>query len=333
MNDLTRQSAAPQPPDEGLPPHVRSVSTSDIEEQAAQLRGWQQHYSQLSSGAFRGEFQELELHGLQLFFETTSSNLFQTGAIQKDTVAIGLPLTYKGEGYFCGEAMSDTSLHFFSGKDGFEYLSPESLIMSGIVIQTRDLLEQLTQREAEMVTALIERPQLVKVDPQRIASLRQFIASISQMTVHAPQALENEQLLHALGQSIFNSFIDTIVTRIDRDAPRLNNAQRLKLIKDVRDIVVGSPDAPPGIQDICNTLNVSRRTLQNCFQVGMSCTPLDFIKIVRLNGVRSMLRHSATVSEAAAHWGFWHFGNFARDYRALFGKLPSEEHSQLQKQR
>ena len=64
MNDLTRQSTAPQPPDEGLPPHVRSVSTSDIEEQAAQLRGWQQHYSQLSSGAFRGEFQELELHGL-----------------------------------------------------------------------------------------------------------------------------------------------------------------------------------------------------------------------------------------------------------------------------
>ena len=80
MNDLTRQSAAPQPPDEGLPPHVRSVSTSDIEEQAAQLRGWQQHYSQLSSGAFRGEFQELELHGLQLFFETTSSNLFQTAS-------------------------------------------------------------------------------------------------------------------------------------------------------------------------------------------------------------------------------------------------------------
>lgn len=333
MIDLTRQPLSFPPPDEGSPQHVRSVSTSDIEEQAAQLRGWQQHYSQLSSGAFRGEFRELELHGLQLFFETTSSNLFQTGAIQKDTIAIGLPLAYKGEGHFCGEAMSETSLHFFSGKDGFEYLSPESLIMSGIVIQTRDLLEQLTQREAEVVSALIEKPQLVKVDAHSIAALRQFITSISQMAEHAPQALENEQLLHSLGQSIFNSFIDTIVTRIDRDAPRLSNAQRLKLIKDVRDIVVSAPDAPPGIQDICNTLNVSRRTLQNCFQVSMNCTPLDFIKIVRLNGVRSMLRHSTTVSEAAAHWGFWHFGNFARDYRALFGKLPSEEHSLLQKKR
>jgi AraC family ethanolamine operon transcriptional activator len=307
---------------------LRSVRTSDIEEQAAQLHGWQQHYSQLSAGAFKGEFRELRLPGLQLFFETTSSNLFQTGAIQADTVAIGLPLAYEGAGHFCGESMSGSALHFFAGKDGFEYLSPEGLVMSGIVIRTEDLMDQLTETEAARVSALLTKPQLVKVDEQSIASLRSFVASIAQMAEQAPLALENEQLRHALGQSVVSSFIDTMVTRIEADAPRLTSAQRLKLIKDVRDIVVSSPDAPPSIQDLCDALAVSRRTLQNCFQVSMNCTPLDFIKIVRLNGVRSMLRRCATVSEAAAHWGFWHFGNFARDYRSLFGALPSAEHAE-----
>ena len=38
-------------------------------------------------------------------------------------------------------------------------------------------------------------------------------------------------------------------------------------------------DKVGSIEALCDTLNVSRRTLQNCFQVGLSCTPLDFIKI------------------------------------------------------
>ena len=313
--------------------HIRSVRTSDLEEQAAQLKGWQQHYSQLSAGAFKGEFKELEFPGLQLFFETTSSTLFQTGAMPPDIVAIGLPLAYDGDGHFCGESISTAALHCFAGQGGFEYLSPEGLVMSGIVIRASDMLDQLSRSEAEKIAQVLERPQLVKVDEKSIASLRSFITGISLMAERAPQTLESEYLLHSLGQSVANAFIDTMLTRIDTKTVRMSNAQRLKLIKNVRDIVVGTPDTPPSIQELCDALNVSRRTLQNCFQVGLNCTPLDFIKIVRLNGARAMLRHCATVSEAASHWGFWHFGNFARDYRALFGTLPSLEHGQLQKLR
>ncbi len=313
--------------------HIRSVSTSDLEEQAAQLKGWQQQYSQLSAGAFKGEFRELQFPHLQLFFETTSSTLFQTGAMPPDIVAIGLPLAYDGDGHFCGESMSAAALHCFAGRSGFEYLSPEGLVMSGIVIRASDLLDQLGRSEAEKIAAILERPQLLRVDEKSIAALRSFITGISLMAERAPQTLESEYLLRSLGQSVANAFIDTMLTRIDTETVRMSSAQRLKLIKNVRDIVVGTPDSPPSIQALCDTLNVSRRTLQNCFQVGLSCTPLDFIKIVRLNGVRAMLRHCATVSEAAAQWGFWHFGNFARDYRALFGTLPSGEHGQLRKSR
>jgi transcriptional regulator GlxA family with amidase domain len=30
------------------------------------------------------------------------------------------------------------------------------------------------------------------------------------------------------------------------------------------------------------------------------------------------------VSSIALDWGFWHFGEFSRAYRACFGELPSE---------
>jgi AraC-like DNA-binding protein len=33
---------------------------------------------------------------------------------------------------------------------------------------------------------------------------------------------------------------------------------------------------------------------------------------------------TATVHAIAERWGFWHTGEFASDYRRLFGQLPSE---------
>jgi AraC family ethanolamine operon transcriptional activator len=48
---------------------------------------------------------------------------------------------------------------------------------------------------------------------------------------------------------------------------------------------------------------------------------------VRLNGARRELGSTvatASVSDAANRWGFWHMGQFAADYRKLFGERPSQ---------
>ena len=40
--------------------------------------------------------------------------------------------------------------------------------------------------------------------------------------------------------------------------------------------------------------------------------------------LRRRQRGQRSVSEIALDWGFSHFGQFAQDYRHLFGELPSE---------
>ena len=49
-----------------------------------------------------------------------------------------------------------------------------------------------------------------------------------------------------------------------------------------------------------------------------------YINAMRLNGARRELMNRLKVNEAANAWGFWHMGQFAKDYRKLFGELPSE---------
>jgi AraC family transcriptional regulator, ethanolamine operon transcriptional activator len=37
------------------------------------------------------------------------------------------------------------------------------------------------------------------------------------------------------------------------------------------------------------------------------------------------------VTQAASQWGFWHLGYFSRDYRKMFGELPSQTFRRYQK--
>jgi AraC family ethanolamine operon transcriptional activator len=52
--------------------------------------------------------------------------------------------------------------------------------------------------------------------------------------------------------------------------------------------------------------------------------PLTWLNTMRLNAVRRRLKEARSVTDAATELGFWHFGHFSRDYKELFGELPSE---------
>lgn len=56
-------------------------------------------------------------------------------------------------------------------------------------------------------------------------------------------------------------------------------------------------------------------------------SPKAYMQSKRFNSVRQNLRAAdptnSNVWEIAAEWGFWHMGQFARDYRSFFNELPS----------
>ena len=84
---------------------------------------------------------------------------------------------------------------------------------------------------------------------------------------------------------------------------------------------------PITIGALCKEINVSRRTLQYCFEDVLGVAPLAYLKAVRLNGARRALSsprsRSLGVGDIAAQWGFWHPSHFREDYRRMFGELPS----------
>ncbi|MCB1859227.1 MAG: helix-turn-helix domain-containing protein [Gammaproteobacteria bacterium] len=81
------------------------------------------------------------------------------------------------------------------------------------------------------------------------------------------------------------------------------------------------------VRDICEQNAIPLRTLNRAFTERFGVGPKLYLKRQRLSAVRTALLTSPPemrVADVANSQGFWHMGQFARDYKEMFGELPSE---------
>lgn len=85
-------------------------------------------------------------------------------------------------------------------------------------------------------------------------------------------------------------------------------------------------DAPLRMGDIAEAAGVPVRTLQDAFQRERACTPMAYLRALRLDVAHRRLREpqaGTTVAAVALDCGFTHLGRFAQAYAQRFGEAPS----------
>jgi transcriptional regulator GlxA family with amidase domain len=82
------------------------------------------------------------------------------------------------------------------------------------------------------------------------------------------------------------------------------------------------------VTDIANHIYVTTRALQYMFRRHRNCTPIEYLRRVRLHNAHLDLiaadRTDTTVGAIARHWGFLHTGRFAVFYRERYGRSPRQ---------
>jgi AraC-like DNA-binding protein len=85
---------------------------------------------------------------------------------------------------------------------------------------------------------------------------------------------------------------------------------------------------PLTVSDVARTAGLSVRALQEAFQRTLQCTPMNYLRGVRLRRTRDELLAAdpttTTVSEIAARWGFVHMGRFSSEYVRQYGEYPRQ---------
>jgi AraC-like DNA-binding protein len=97
-------------------------------------------------------------------------------------------------------------------------------------------------------------------------------------------------------------------------------------VRAAEDYIRANAAMPLSVGDLASIAGVSARTLQYSFRRHRGMSPMEFLREIRLECVRSELLSAvepATITQAAARWGFSHFGRFAAEYRRRYGEAPS----------
>lgn len=78
---------------------------------------------------------------------------------------------------------------------------------------------------------------------------------------------------------------------------------------------------PIAVAQHCARVSTSQSNLKRLFLAEFGVTPKTYIKMRCLSGVRdelSVAQPGTLIADVANRWGFWHMGQFARDYKGMF---------------
>lgn len=304
------------------------VETHDADEHATRLQAWDQIYEQLTPGQFEGRLMEIWFNGIQLFREVTNRSIHEAGLVCQGARGIGVPLAMEGTGYYCGQPVGVDDVITLRGGDEFSFRAPPHLDLLAASIPIDVLTSYGREIEHRDIEAELQGLSIIPASKERVDELRQFLLTALTSISRTPSMLQHREMRKALEQAILRSLIGIIGSPEAGPRPVVVANARHTLVSRAQDYMREHVDEALTVEDLCRELGVSRRTLQYSFQEVLQLNPVSYLRAVRLNGVRRMLRAadpaSVSVQDVAARWGFWHLSHFAADYKRMFGELPSE---------
>lgn len=300
--------------------------SDDPNTQADSLRGWSQVYDQLSVGGFRGEISGACFSGIHLFRETTNLSLRQSCVVRSQSWWFGIPVSEKDAFRIDACRMDEGAATIRRGHQPFELITPASFRIFGLVIHHKILAEHLRSVfPGEDVSARLGRD-TSQGDLRSRGALRHICGEVLDEISRRPEVLGSVRACQAIRNSILEAITELCTSSQQTyEVPR-GEMQHAQIVHRVRRFLLENSDRSISVPELCTEFQVSRRTLQYAFDRVLGIGPNAYLKILRLNGVRrDLLRRDARISvqQAASDWGFWHYSQFAKDYRTLFDELPS----------
>ncbi|THF63208.1 MAG: helix-turn-helix domain-containing protein [Methylophaga nitratireducenticrescens] len=294
------------------------MEANDADEQAHNLKDWQQQYDQISNGRFYGKIEEVMFESIHAFREHTSQTVRQQCNVWPNAIWLGFSADDKS----CrinGHHVSSDHLMIRPGSTQFELVTPEQFNIFGIVINQDTLKEVARLHGIELDISLFHSPLRVW-HSEKLKSLRYLLNDVLK-----PQP---DNLIRHHQEDILMMAVLEILQQNDQEIhEKPSFVKRRAVVQKVTAYLDARSDKPITITDMCALAYVSRRTLQYCFEDVLGISPLRYLRISRLNAVRRVLttglKEDETISMVAQKWGFFHAGQFTHDYTSLFGENPS----------
>lgn len=303
----------------------RVRALSDVHDHSFAVNGWEQVYTQITPGRFESVVMQAQAADFLLFRETTNRRVAQSGIAPRGFSSIALPLQRPASGTFQGFRLDGYALWLLGAGEDFRFYTPETLHYLGVSVPRAEMESLACAVRGDEAHALLER-NVLPVAAQEGERVGAELAGFLDTHQRQPGAFANPVSSKRFRDEILSVLLE-LFDAGSTEKRDLTHATYTEIVRRSERILQERADEPLTVLDLCVALRCSRRTLQTSFQRVAHVSPIEYLRSMRLNGVRRLLRSSSQeelmVGDAAAQWGFLHPSYFAREYRDLFGELPS----------
>lgn len=302
-----------------------SVVSQDIDVHAASQPGWTLRYEQLSSGRFEGRFEQIQLPGLCLVRESANQAMRQQGDIGANHYGFAMAFNSPPKAIFNGQQMDAQAIMVGRG-DSLDLCTPANFTLIGVVVSA-ELLQPLWERMYHKPAATwLNRQLVLRASAQVVPVLQALHLKAMRCAAGLDSSNLSSPALMRLRDDVLMEWVEALPPQVD--VSELDSlASRKKVVDRACEVMLDAPDEALSMLELCQRVGTSRRKLSYCFQDVLGISPARYLRVTRLNGVRRELKAmrstSMSVNEVAAKWGFGHLSQFAKDYKHLFGELPS----------
>ncbi|WP_233801574.1 helix-turn-helix domain-containing protein [Paraburkholderia sp. HP33-1] len=307
---------------------LENHTLTDASEHAALLSGWEQQYFQLDRGPFRSRLQQVGVDGIHVFYESVNRRIVQQGSTPSDMLVFGIVLDSNSPVTFADRSVTrDSIICARANREFFMHLPGESELL-GVGVKL-PLLERHPELAARLECSMSNKHPVIPLAP---GAREQFIALWRYVTdeVFALNAFAQSDLAQRrVTAQILDMLHALVESGIRGEKADITWMSHSDVVARAHEMILARPLEPVTVHELCESLRISRRTVQTSFRLVTGKSPVEYMRAIRLNHVRQLLRNASplqlTVRDAAQRWGFFHSGHFTQDYRELFDAMPSDK--------
>jgi AraC family transcriptional regulator, ethanolamine operon transcriptional activator len=296
----------------------------DFDAIAASTPAWALEFARTDAGPFAARLDLAMTAEMQILRLTAANGLVGMGMTPSGASGIGLLHSVSSHFKSLGRSidaavttparLEQSEVHFVS--DG-----PIDLM---VITFDQPLFERHLETKMRKDASKFGTDWLVRVLPgtpsfqERACAMDGLLSALSSDAITSPAAK------HRLQECALHILFDGLVTDAG-SAPVASCSTRRRVARAAEEVLRQRLDDPPSLSELCHALNVPERTLNAAFHEGFGMAPKAYLRALRLSAAHMRLRcGKGSVTEAATDLGFFHFGRFAGEYRAMFGEPPSE---------
>ena len=296
---------------------INTLIYNDVDQLSHAIKRADLEIYQLGSGKFEGTLSKMGGNKHTIDVGKYKNRVLSNATQASDAITFAAIIENSGSCQFKSKQITNTAIACL--KEGSETSFDIAQNTTWTLFKTqRKTLESIGFDFSKLTETLIAHPD--DYVSKNIINIKNLIIELDQLSFEESLLL-NEDIIF---DTMLSYYIDEYSSTNDYTIMKTGNCDYIA--GKVYDYILSHSRYVPTLEEICVVTGEQARTLQRCFKKRYNLSIWTFQKIHRLHMSRQQFilpLKDTNITKVALEHGFTHFSRFSRDYKDLFGELPS----------